>query len=99
MPLIAFDSNICIWCIKEECTTGQEAEMHKAIKLRKLLTKVGYDILIPIPVVSELLSNISGESDRQIFFGEIKKTFQVGEFDAKASLILAEILNYHYITS
>lgn len=99
MPLIALDSNISIWCIKEECTPGQEAEMQAAIKLRKLLTKAGYDILIPIPVVSELLSNISDIAQRQEFFNEIRKTFQIGEFDSKAALLLAEILNYHYITS
>lgn len=99
MSLIAFDSNICIWCIKEECTPGQEVEMQAAIKLRKLLTKAGYDILIPIPVVSELLSNIPDVTQRQALFNEIKRTFQIAEFDAKASLLLAEILNYHFITS
>jgi len=98
MPLIALDSNISIWCIKDDCTPGQEAEKEAAKKLRKLLTKAGYDILIPIPVVSELLSNIGDVVKRQEFFNEIRKTFQIGEFDVKASLLLAEILNYHYDT-
>lgn len=96
MPLVAFDSNICIWCIKEECTQGQEQEMNRAIALRKLLTSAGFDVLIPLPVVTELLSNIGDGGDRLHFFNEIKRTFQIGEFDAKASLLLAEILNHHY---
>jgi predicted nucleic acid-binding protein len=96
MPLVAFDSNICIWCIKEDCTKGQEQEMRKAITLRNVLTQAGYDILIPIPVVTELLSNVSDANERLTFYNEIKKTFQVGQFDEKAALILAEILNHHY---
>jgi predicted nucleic acid-binding protein len=99
MPLVAFDSNICIWCIKEECTPGQESEMMKAINLRKLLTDNGFDILIPTPVLSELLSNIPEVGKRMDFYNEIRKTFQIGEFDTKASLQLAEILHYHYLTS
>ena len=99
MPLIAFDSNICIWCIKKECSPGQESEMQKAIRLSDLLTKEGYHILIPVPVISELLSNIEDALERQKLFLEIRKTFQIGEFDTKASLVLAEILNYHYITT
>ncbi len=96
MPLVAFDSNICVWCIKEDCTPGQEQEMNKAIALREILTKAGYDILIPMPVVSELLSNISSPEERIKLYIEIRKTFQIAEFNAKSSLILAEILNHHY---
>ena len=96
MPLVAFDSNICIWCIKEECTKGQEQEMQKAVTLRNVLTQAGYDILIPIPVVTELLSNVSDSNERISLYKEIKKTFQVAQFDEKAALLLAEILNHHY---
>ncbi len=96
MPLVAFDSNICIWCIKEECVKGQEQEMQKAILLKDILTRANFDIVIPIPVMSELLSNISDVSERLHLYSEIWKTYQIAEFDAKASLILAEILNFHY---
>ncbi len=71
MPLVAFDSNICIWCIKEECVKGQEQEMQKAILLKDILTRANFDIVIPIPVMSELLSNISDVSERLHLYSEI----------------------------
>jgi predicted nucleic acid-binding protein len=99
MPLVAFDSNICIWCIKHQCTEGQEQEMNKAIQLANLLSKANYEILIPIPVVTELLSSIPDPDERIKLYKKMQSSFQIGMFDEKAAIILAEILNYHFIAS
>ncbi len=96
MPLVAFDSNCCIWCFKSEFTSGQEYEKQSAIKLKELLIKHNFQILLPIPVVTELLSNINDPLERINLFQSLKKNLIIGDFNAKAAILLAEILNYHY---
>jgi predicted nucleic acid-binding protein len=99
MPLVAFDTNICIWCIKQTCTSGQEPEMKKAIELANTLSRANFEILIPIPVVTELLSNIPDQNARIKLYKDIQARFHLGMFDEKAALILSDILNFHFLQS
>lgn len=95
MPLVAFDANTCIWGIKQQATAGQGNMIGLADTLIKTLTKHSVDILLPAPVVSELMRGMTPPQSIS-FYGMLDKKFEIGEFDAKATVVLGEILNHHY---
>lgn len=98
MALVAFDANTCIWGVKNQNSPGQANMVGLANNLIKTLTKHSVDILLPSPVISELMSPMPPPAAIN-FYSQLTRKFQVGYFDAKATLILAEILNHHYITT
>lgn len=51
--------------------------------------------MLPAPVISELMSPMT-LADATKFYGQLVKKFHIGYFDAKATVVLAEILNHHY---
>lgn len=95
MALVSLDSNICIWGIKEQCTKGQEIQKEKAKKLIKRLYKAKHNIILPSPVISEILSPMPN-NEAAVLYAKIIRKFEIGYMDTAASLILSKILNYNY---
>jgi len=97
MTLVAFDANTCIWGIKKQFTAGQEDNVTRAVNLIDKLSSRDIYVLLPNPVVSELLSPIEAYEDQMREYGRLAETFAIGTFDNRASLELARILSYHIV--
>jgi predicted nucleic acid-binding protein len=83
--LICLDTNIVIWGILEESHPSQKEMIGRAKILIEHLTKTKTKIMLPSPVVTELLINVPPESHPPII-ETINKRFIVESFDMQASL-------------
>ncbi|SDW18426.1 Predicted nucleic acid-binding protein, contains PIN domain [Hydrobacter penzbergensis] len=90
--LVGIDSHIFIWGIREVATSGQEDKIEKARKLIRWLSDKEYRLLLPTPMLAEILSAVPKE-DRIKVSSLIDKKFIVAPFDVPAANKCAELLH------
>jgi predicted nucleic acid-binding protein len=94
MAFVCLDANICVWGVKRVCSEGQEEMLDKAQQLLRQLQRSRKDILIPAPVVTELLCPVE-DVDRQSVMDRIYLSGRIGVVDARAAAISGAIWNAH----
>ena len=90
MNLVCLDTQILIWGVKGQASSGQEGMIPKAKSFLRYLDKSGIRSLVPAIVLAELLMPIPPHS-RQAFSEFMQKNFIVLPFDTKAAVHFAEI--------
>src|ERR1044072_1822900 len=88
---VALDSQIIIWGIKRIASVGQEENIPKAAALIKQLEKEGCTIIIPMPVIGEILTPVP-LSDHAGLLSIISKNIQIIPFDIPAAAKFAEMM-------
>jgi hypothetical protein len=91
--LVCVDSMLCIWAVKRISSPGQEAMIPLAASLLDKLTKDKKEILLPAPVVMELLAPVDDPDDYNSIITSLNTDFRVGALDVKAAAISAKIWN------
>lgn len=89
--LVCVDSMVCIWGIKEQCTEGQEAMIPTARDLISRLQRERKSILLPAPVITELLTPVTKQEDMEALQVAFNTLFRVGVVDAVVATIAASI--------
>src|SRR5437588_8344027 len=90
--LVMIDSQIFIWGIKGFATPGQEDKIEKAKSFIEWLSESDYKILLPTPLLAELLSAVPKEEQpkiKQLY----EKNFVVAPFDSLAAEKCGELIN------
>lgn len=90
--LVAFDTNICVWGIRK--VNDRNNFVSRSRQLIKTLQEEGYTIIIPAPVLGELLAAVPVK-EQPALHDEITKTVRVYPFDIIAAEIYAEMM-YKY---
>lgn len=91
---VCIDSMICVWGIKNLATPGQEHMIETAKELFRNLKDEQAILLLPSPIVTEILSPVP-VPDRPKVVELINKTFRVVPLDTVASVKSAELWNTH----
>ncbi len=92
MSLYCIDSQIIIWGIKKVSATGQEDMIPRAEHLFELLERDGHKLMLPAPVLTEILLPVPLELHNN-FLELIQRKFRIGDVDAIASVKAAQIWN------
>lgn len=90
MSLVCFDTNFVIWGIKREATKGQESNIERASHVVNECNKNGIQILIPSPVLGELLSALDTQQHGS-FIHQIERFFIIVPYDSKAAIQYAHM--------
>jgi len=90
MPLVCLDTQVIIWGIKEQATSGQEDMVAKAKAFIESLDGDEVQALIPAMVVAELLMKIP-YSLHPMVNNLFQQSFIVAPFDLQASSIFGKI--------
>lgn len=88
--VVCLDSHIVVWGIKSEAEQGQEPKIGRAQELLRILTDEKAIILIPAPVLSEILLRVPPEEHGRVT-NMITARFRVPPFDAACAAIAAQI--------
>ena len=62
--VVCLDTMILIWGVKRESTPGQELKIKNAVAFLKDLEEQGAQIIIPAPVLAEVLTRVPGRETR-----------------------------------
>lgn len=84
MAVICLDTQILIWGLKQEASSGQENMIFKAKDLITSLEKNRHQVIIPSLVLAELLMPIE-EKDYGDFLLKMNRKFMIVPFDTKAA--------------
>jgi len=90
MAIVCVDSNIMVWGIKETASPSQMDMIPRAKDFLKWLDDNDKQIMIPTPVVTELLMPIPLE-DHYSFLQKLRDRFLIFPFDELAAIKCAEI--------
>lgn len=90
--LVMIDSQIFIWGIKEQSVPEQEDKILSAKTFIDWLSKNEDKILLPTPLIAEVLSPVPVSKHGQIL-KLIDKRFQVAPFDSLAAMKCAELIH------
>lgn len=90
MAIVCLDSNIMVWGIKEQASASQSDMIPRAKDFLKWLDDNNKQVMIPTPVVAELLMPIPLE-DHFSFLQKLKDKFFIYPFDELAAMKCAEI--------
>lgn len=85
---VCFDTHILIWGIKEECEKGDERQIPRA-KMLIEQCKGKVDIIIPTPVLAEILSGTSDRTKQNAVSEFCYKRALVASFDVPAAKLYA----------
>lgn len=89
--IVCIDSQIIVWGIKEQATSGQEEMIGKAQSFFRWIDENGHDCIIPSIVVAEVLSPEPPEI-RAAYLETLTQGFVVVNFDVRAGMKYAELL-------
>ena len=92
MGIVCIDTHIVIWGIKKQATKGQENMISRAESFLNWLDENKKKIIIPVPVISELLVPVPNEAHEK-FLQTIHSKFRVVPFDEVAAVRMAQIFN------
>lgn len=94
--LFCIDSSILIWTTKKDPTPDEETKIERIKRFIEHLHNINARILLPTPVLTELLIKIPKEEHAQkiTYF---QKNFIIPAFDLKSVSICAEITD-HFLT-
>jgi len=87
------DSMICVWGIKKEAIEEQKHMIPRTEAFLDFLDESGKKILLPAPVIAEILTPVDDEERKSEIIELINRRFVVGSLDAMASIKAAEIAN------
>ena len=88
--MICLDTHVVIWGLKGEATSGQEGMIHRTKQFIKHQFEEGNDLMIPAPVVSEVL--IRGTTSQlQAVRDLMERSFFIPSFDMPAAYLAAEL--------
>lgn len=90
MGLVCLDSQIVIWGIKQQATSGQESMVVRAKNFIEWLHKERETVSIPALVLAEVMVKIE-EKFRAEFVRGLEKYFPVFPFDNRAGMIYSRI--------
>lgn len=89
---ICIDSQVIVWGIKKQPTKGQEEMVSKAEYFFEWVDNNGHEIILPTIVVAEVLAP-EPETIRAKYLETLSKAFIVVNFDTRAALKYAQLLN------
>lgn len=87
---ICLDSNILIWGVRKESSPGQEDNIEYAKYFLEDLKKRGVTIIIPTPVLAEILIPVP-KNLRNGIISDLSSFTRIEGFDLSASLKFAEL--------
>jgi hypothetical protein len=90
--LVCIDSQIFIWGIKQQAIASQKHLIPIATNFIEWLTENDHKILLPNPLITEILSPVPANEHKKIL-DLIDKRFIVAPFDNLASMKCAELTN------
>lgn len=93
--IICLDSMICVWAIKKQANEGQEHNLDNAQYLLEHIDENGWKVIIPTVVIAEILM-VETEDKYQEYLDIINKNFIVADFDTRAAIKYAQILNTNF---
>lgn len=93
MNLVCIDAMIAIWGIKKKADNGQEHCVPLATQLLTDLDKAKKRILMPAPIITELLAPVDNEQDRQHLVTAFNLLCRTAVFDTIAAVQTAKIWN------
>jgi hypothetical protein len=89
--LVCVDSQIFIWGIKKQSLPTQADMIPKAIKLIDWLIDNEYKLLLPVPLLTEVLSPVP-VNEQHLVLSLIDKKFQIAPFDNIAAYKCSELI-------
>jgi predicted nucleic acid-binding protein len=89
--LVCIDSHIVVWGVKEQANEEQQDMIPKTKAFLRWLDEQNKRILIPAPVIAEILSPVP-PANHPLILNLINKRFIVGTFDALASQQCAKMI-------
>lgn len=90
MSIVSVDTNILIWGIKNTASKGQEHMINRAHDFFKWLDENKIKVIIPVPIITELLAPI-GTDKHEDFLKTLHSKFRVVPVDEIAAVKCAEI--------
>lgn len=93
--IIGIDSMIFVWGVRGAPTPGQEDKVKPAQDFIKWVESKEWGILLPTPMIAEILSPVPPEHHQNVM-SLIDKRFLVAPFDLPASHKCAELLYKSY---
>jgi len=90
MRIVSVDTNILIWGIKNTASEGQEYLISRAQDFFKWLDENNIKVIIPAPIITELLAPVEPEKHEE-FLKIIHSKFRVAAVDEAAAVKCAEI--------
>lgn len=95
--LVCIDSQIFIWGIKTQSSPTQQEMIPKAKSFIEWLDENDYKLLLPVPMLAELLSPVPA-LDQPKIMALIDKRFQIASFDSLAAYKCAELIHLSLTT-
>jgi predicted nucleic acid-binding protein len=89
------DSNIIVWGIKRQATSGQEEMIVRAEALFKRFDEYKDSIIIPTVVLAEILAP-EPPVVRAKYLEILGKSFNIAQFDSRAAMKYAEIMHARF---
>lgn len=90
VDVVCLDTQIIIWGIKKQSIPAQTEMIYKSARLIQNLKESRAKILIPTPVIFELLLPIVADK-REKFLSFMNRNFMVIPFDAKSAVFASRI--------
>jgi predicted nucleic acid-binding protein len=91
--LVCIDSMICVWGIKRQASEDQQHMIKKTETFLNWLDEQKRKVLIPSPIITEILAPIDDINEREKIMNKINAGFIIGSLDAIASIKAGEIWN------
>ena len=88
---MCLDSQVIIWGIKKQAKSDQTNMIAIADTFIKHLSQNGYEIIIPSPVLSELMVRMPLDK-HAAFVDYMQSSFMIASFDALAAMKCAEMM-------
>jgi len=92
MNLVCLDSHYFKWAILERSRIGQEDMIPKAKQLLKDLDDSDATIIVPTPIITELLMEADLDQ-RELLLNTIAERFHIVELDVLAAKLAADVWN------
>jgi predicted nucleic acid-binding protein len=89
--LICIDSQVFVWGIKKQYSKGQKDMVSKTAGLLEYLDEQKVEILLPAPVITEVLTPVP-KDEYPTFTAIINKRFRVASLDIIAAMKCAEMI-------
>jgi predicted nucleic acid-binding protein len=89
--LVAIDSNIFIWGVRKDSSHEQLAMIQKTENFFDWLDAKKTRIILPAPIITEVLSPVTDKDDRKAFMDIIYQKFRIAPLDDISAEIAAEI--------
>lgn len=88
--VVCLDTMILIWGVKKEATAGQEMRIKDAEAFLKNLEDEGAEVIIPAPVMSEILVRVP-ENKLESVAEYVGSHFRVMPFDSACAVVAAKL--------